>query len=423
MNKIENDITIIGGGAFTGFFACFLYETFINAPHKIKMPLITVIEKLSKPFKKISASGNGRCNYSNEKIDINNYLQLKEDNFFRRTAFEWIKSLDIRNFFEENLLFSRRDEYFRLFPYTNSAKTIINFFENRLKSTGIILLTDTLCSDIIIKRSGGGNIFTSVCRRRTGEEVTLHSKILIYAAGGGAYGALGTDGTSFSLLKKHGHSVIGPAPAICALETRGAGFKNLDGLKLEARITHKDFSRTGEILFTNYGISGPDVLYASPGISKSIFSGEKVSIEIDFLPDKKFDSKRFLSKAGAAEFNSPIDLFTGAIDIKFLKTFLEVRGIKYNKANVKETVIQIYNALKSHKIHIKSCRPLCEAQVSLGGIPCDEIDALTLESKIIKNLYIAGEAVDFTGGCGGYNIHFAAACARRITDLLSGVNR
>jgi hypothetical protein len=411
MRKLKYDIAIIGAGAFTGFFASFLNET--GAAGKISA---VAVEMLPRPFKKIAASGNGRCNYSNENFSAGDYISLEPDPDFEMAAFDSLRTLDLKKFFGDHLVPSRSDEYGRIFPFTNSSKTIVEFLEHNLKQSGIETLCDTRCDEAAPARHGSG--FSIGCvDTKTGEQTSIYSNILIFACGGSAYPQLGSGGASFEVIKKFGHRIVGPVPGICALETSEKPFAKLSGLKLEARLKYKDFDRTGEILFTDYGISGPNVLYLSGRVTRDLFLGEKPFVTIDFLPAAQLSAKYFSERAASCLYNSPDDIFGGALNRDFLKAFVRAAGM--DRLNSDAALIKrLHGALKNYKAGILRARPFAEAQVSLGGVRCAEITPDTLESKLVKNLFFAGELIDYTGGCGGYNIHFAAACARSLIKRL-----
>jgi predicted Rossmann fold flavoprotein len=411
MRKLKYDIAIIGAGAFTGFFASFLNEAGAAGKYRV-----VAVEKLPRPFKKIAAAGNGRCNYSNEKFSPGDYISLEPDPAFERTVFDSISSLDLKKFFGDHLVPSRSDEYGRLFPFTNSSKTIVEFLEHNLKHSGIETLCDTLCDET--EPAAGGSGFSIGCvNSKTGEQTSIYSNILIFACGGAAYPQLGSGGASFELIKKFGHRIAGPVPGICALETAEKPFAKLAGIKMEARLKYKDFDRTGEILFTDYGISGPNVLYLSSLVTRDLFLGEKPLVTIDFLPAAQLSAKYFLEGSAAGRFNSPADIFGGALNRDFLKAFIRAAGM--DRLNSDAALIKrLHGALKNYTAKILRARPFTEAQVSLGGVRCAEITPDTLESKFVKNIFFAGEVIDYTGGCGGYNIHFAAACARSLVKRL-----
>lgn len=411
MRKLKYDIAIIGAGAFTGFFASFLNEA--GAAGKAR---IVAVEKLPRPFKKIAASGNGRCNYSNEKFSAGDYISLEPDRAFETAAFSSLQTIDLKKFFGDHLVPSRSDEYGRLFPFTNSSKTIVEFLDDNLKRSKIETVCDTFCEAADPAPDGCG--FSLGCvDAKTGEKTSIYSSILIFACGGAAYPQLGSGGASFELIKKFGHRIVGPVPGICALETAENPFAKLAGLKLDARVKYKDFDRTGEILFTDYGISGPNVLYLSSRVTRDLFLGEKPLVNIDFLPAAQLGENYFSAGAVSGRYNSPADIFGGALNRDFLKAFVRAAGM--NRLNFDAALIKkLHGALKNYKTEIVRARPFTEAQVSLGGVRCAEITPDTLESKLVKNLFFAGEVIDYTGGCGGYNIHFAAACARSLVKRL-----
>ena len=411
MRKLKYDIAIIGAGAFTGFFASFLNEAGAAGNARI-----AAVEMLPRPFKKIAAAGNGRCNYSNEKFSSGDYISLEPDRAFEKAAFESIRSLDLKKFFGGRLVPSRSDEYGRLFPFTNSSKTIVEFLDDNLKRSKIETFCGTIC-DAASQAPDGRGFSIGCADSKTGERTAIYSDKLIFACGGAAYPQLGSGGASFELIKKFGHSIAGPVPGICALETAGKPFSKLSGLKLEARLEYKDFNRTGEILFTDYGISGPNVLYLSSRVTRDLFLDEKPVVTIDFLPAAQLSENYFSEAAASGLYNSPAEIFGGALNRDFVKTFVRACGMDrsgFDAALIKK----IHGALKNYKAAIVRPRPFTEAQVSLGGVRCAEINHGALESKFVKNLFFAGEVIDYTGGCGGYNIHFAAACARSLVKRL-----
>ncbi|HOD39607.1 MAG TPA: aminoacetone oxidase family FAD-binding enzyme [Candidatus Wallbacteria bacterium] len=405
------DIVIIGAGACAGFFTAFM-----NAGGFSGKLRVLIIEKLSKPFKKIAASGNGRCNYSNESISPRDYISIKPDRSFESVFFDKIKSFDFKGYLNDNLIYSRSDEYGRLFPFTNSAKTMTGFLETNLLCSGFETLFDTACRGVERPREGG--MFKIKCENvKTGEKLSVESAALVFACGGAAYPQLGTDGSAFEIIKKTGHTFTGAAPSICALETPAGPLHKLGGIKLEARLKYKDFERTGEILFTDYGISGPNALYLSPHVSRDLYAGKKVRVSIDFLPVPALSPDYFTSKAGCQNEYLNLDLFSGVFNRDFLKAFFRDSGFIIEMCS-KESAVKIHSALKNYETDILRVRPFNEAQVSLGGVCCGEIDPHTLESRLVKNLYFAGEVIDYTGGCGGYNIHQAAVCARILSESL-----
>lgn len=409
MRNIKCDIAIIGAGAFTGFFAAFLDEA--GAAGKAR---IVAVDKLARPFRKIAASGNGRCNYSNMSVSGENYISLEPDRAFDKAAARMVECLDLKQFFERRLVPSRSDEYGRLFPFTNASRTVVETLENCLRRAKIAPLLSTACRGASAAKGGG---FTLECQDvNTGERSSIHSEILIFACGGAAYPQLGTDGSSFSLIEGLGHSIAGPAPAICALETEGLRFAQLAGVKMEVRIRYGGFDRTGEMLLTDRGVSGPNVLYASGVVSRDLWRKEKPELTFDFLPG--LDEFFFISGAAAAGAASLADVFSGSINRDFLRAFARSVAVDVSASADTGAITRLFLMLKSHRVRALRTRPFEEAQVSLGGVRCAEVRPDTLESLLVRGVFFGGEVLDFTGGCGGYNIHFAASCARTVVKSL-----
>ncbi|MEZ7893227.1 MAG: aminoacetone oxidase family FAD-binding enzyme [Candidatus Wallbacteria bacterium] len=422
MNRInpKYDLVIIGCGAAAGFFTSLMQE--FKLPDNFS---VLIIEKLSRPFKKIMASGNGRCNYSNISINKENYHSINPDATFSEIFFTKLKNLNLKDYFFKKGIPSRIDEYGRIFPYTNSAKTIYNFFEASIRQKNITVSFDSIVT--AIKNNQDGLYETQFANiSRPGEKLSVKSKFIIYAAGGAAYPQLGTDGESFRLIEKLGIKTTRQFPAIAALKTPKNPFCKLSGLKMETEISFFNYKRKGELLFTDYGISGPNVLYASCVISSALARQKKIDVKIDFLPEEYLSLNYFEELLKNAPNKTINGIFGGCLSIDFIKAFLEYHSLfeiaEMQKLN-HETLTKIYNQLKNTVIPVLSVTSFKEAQVSLGGVDCHEITPETLEAKNHKNLYITGEAIDFTGECGGYNIHQAAACALTVLkSILKKIN-
>jgi len=406
VSPAEYDLIIAGLGASGGFALCAL-----NALGVSRSVRVLAVEKSPAPFRKIAASGNGRCNYSNASIASENYYSFSASETWRKKFTSNISSCDLMDFFYKQGIPSRQDEYGRLFPYTNSSKTIISFLEREVKKS---------CANVVFESSVtgvnpiGGDSGFEVSVRSAGEKGNFkaRTKNFICAAGGSAYPKFGTDGSFLGILRNLGHDHIEPVPGIVALEAALPAFKSLSGLKMETIISFgENFSRKGELLFTDYGISGPNVLYASCAVSMALGKGP-AWLAVNFLPETYMDSqyfKKIRSTVGAGA----VDIFGGTLDERFVRAFIKnipgmpTDGRKLSDYDVEKTV----TCLKNFKLQVASTRGFADAQVSLGGVVCPSVNPDTLESRFHGGLYIIGEALDFTGGCGGYNIHMAAATA------------
>lgn len=404
------DIVIIGSGSAAGFLLSFFKGACAFSKAKI-----LVLEKNLKPFRKIDASGNGRCNFSNSHITKKEYFSFSASNEWKEKAFETVEGFGLAEYLSRSGIPSYSDEYGRLFPYTNAAKTISWFLEKSFNSPGIEVRLGACVSSAKKNRNGDG-FFVLWRERESDTEHKASADVLIFAAGGAAYPQLGTDGSAFSILKNLGHSVTAISPGIVPLKTKKNAMHELSGIKAEVCLTFKKaFKRQGEILFTDYGISGPNILYASNFISMALAAGEKPELTVDFLPEKNMTEKYFESIFSSSDKKTALDVFGGVFNHRLLKALIDecFKGkIKLESKLSAADMLEIYRRLKIFKIQVESAMSFKEAQVSIGGVTCGEIDASSFESNIHKNLYIIGEALDYTGGCGGFNIQQAAATAR-----------
>lgn len=411
--KNRYDIIIIGCGTSAGFFLVFLKS--FGAIKKRKR--ILLLEKNKEPFKKIYASGNGRCNFSNINITPDNYYSFTAGEKWRNTVFDSVKKLDLKKYFLERGVPSNADEYGRLMPFTNSSKTIGAFFENNLAADNIEFKNYAKVSTIIKKSSGA---YTVKWSSKAGHS-SADSNVVVFSAGGSAYPQLGTDGSAFAILKEFGHTVTDQVAGIVPLETLNSPFRKLAGLKMECEMSFEDkFKRKGEILFTKYGVSGPNVLYASNIISMRLLKGP-VDIKVNFLPGLSLDY--FVDVFKNSPGKTVKGVFGGSLSADFIEAFIICMpggGSSYKNNIEKNHIEKIYGALTNFKLTILKTRGFKEAQVSIGGVKPDEIDPISFESNLSKKLYILGEAVDYTGGCGGYNIHWCAATAKAAAEAVAG---
>ena len=400
------DIIVIGAGTSAGFLLTFLAEQ--ETTRKLK---ILVLEKTKEPFRRIYGSGNGRCNFSNIDITDSSYYSISGSDTWKKNAFESASKLDLKQFFFNNGIPSYNDEFGRLMPYTNSAKTIVSFFERHLKSVAVEFNNYSKAVEIL--KNDNGFTVTYIHKK---ELISAQTHIVVYACGGSAYPQMGTDGLGFEILRKLGHTIIKQVAGIVPLETKETAFHVLAGLKIECKITIGSYSRKGELLFTKYGVSGPNVLYASNIVSLGLLK-DPVKIVVDLLPEESFTLEYFRLIYSNAKEKTVIATFGGVLRSEFIKAFILQNSLK-NSLSFNE-VEKVYNKLKKLELTVNKTRPLKEAQVSLGGISVDEINPVSFESRLHKNLFIMGEAIDYTGGCGGYNIHWCAATARGVADAVA----
>lgn len=368
------DICIIGGGA-AGMTAA------ICAKEENPKLDVLIIEKKSQMGKKLLATGNGKCNLSNI-----NCPGVEE-------------TLD---FFEDLGIVTRTDSEGRIYPYTEEARSVKDALEQRLRGLGVQVMTD---AEVAVVEHSGDHFIVQL-----GNKV-LEARKLLIACGGKSAAKLGSSGDGFRFAKKLGHKVSKLIPVLTAVDVKEDTSK-LSGIRTKACVSlnfngQTVFSERGEVQFTQTGISGICVF----NLSRFLMIPEGCSWEegfdqyeilIDLFPDRD-DLVELLEKRREQ----------GFADEKLLQ-FLVRRPLgemiyTLSKGDIKETA----RLLKAFPLSPKSVKGWEFAQATKGGVSFDEINEETMESRIIKNLYFAGEVLDYDGPCGGYNLQNAWETGRR----------
>lgn len=380
-------IAIIGGGA-SGI------ATAIYAKRNNEKNSVTVFERSDRVLRKLLATGNGRCNLSNESI--------RPENYFSHTPLDVSKILSAftpneeRAFFESiGLLLCSEDG--RIYPYSRRANAVSDALRFECERLGVSIRTNAFINKIDKK----GDKFIIL-----GE---VFDKVVI-SCGGFSAPSFGTDGNAFSLLKSFGHTITKTSYALSPVKVF-ENVKSLKGIRTYATITlinngEKVKSEVGELQLTDYGLSGIAIMQLSRLCKEgsiieidlmSVFSKEKLE---DFLTERK-DALPHL-KAD--------DFLTGFLHKTLAQYILAKCSIKANMSAgdlTKKDIISLVKEIKSLSFKVKSVVGKEQSQATCGGARLDEFDADTLESKKVKNLYCIGETLDCVGDCGGYNLHWA----------------
>ncbi len=387
---MKKDIAIIGAGA-SGLVAAI---TAAKAGAKV-----TIYEKSAKIGKKIHASGNGRCNITNEKISLANY-HGKHPHF----AKEIIK-FDAKKFFNAMGLELRRGKGTRLYPLSHQASCVVDFLGFECKRHGVEFVKECEITEI----------------KKENEHFILHyhdkkvsvDKVLI-ATGSMAMPNLGSSESGYNFAKSFGHTVEKPFAALVQLTSNDEVFTKASGVKLEAQIEifvekQSKMRLHGDLLFTSYGLSGAAILDVSRIASRATMRNQEVFIMIDLLPDFSQQAlKALLQKQ--LPLKLPLYLWlNGIIPKKLIEPLMIVAKLDANKALNNKTLNTLAYTLKNLKVSISGTRGAKGAEIMAGGISTEEIDPKTMQSKLVKGLYFAGEVVDIDGDCGGYNLHWAWA--------------
>lgn len=399
------DAAVIGGCA-AGITAA------INAKRLNPKLNIVIIEKLPRLGKKILATGNGRCNLTNLNAVSADYKNAE----FVSAVFEKYPPEKVIEFFESAGLMVYSDSEGRVYPRSNMAASVLDVLRFELEGLGVDAICDMPVTDI--SKKNGGFIINS----------EIECEKLIVAAGGKASASQGSDGSGYALAKQLGHSVTKLFPSLAPL-TVSNNVKPLKGVRARnVKLTLKGSDTVkqtqGELLFTDNGISGIAAMELAAA-AEELIDTEKVKAftVIDFLPD--------MSQKELIDYLLKIKDIKGycTLDMLFAGVLPKAIGIEICKASLlykqERTISQLsYREIasaaskaKNFELEVTGTKGFANAQVTSGGIPVEEIDPETMESRICKGLYFAGEIIDVDAGCGGYNLQWAFA-----SGLLAGEN-
>lgn len=394
MNK---RIIVIGGGA-AGMMAA------ISA--KINGGDVILLERNDRVGRKLLATGNGRCNYTNKNLTIKNYHGSNP-----KFAYSVLSQFNVdttMEFFERMGITPAIEDNGKVFPLSFQSSSMLDVFRYEIESEGIELITDAYVSNI--KKDKKFNVILKDGRTFQGDKVIL-------ATGGKSLPNSGSDGNGYKLCEELGHSIVDVFPGLVQLQLEGNVFKPLNGTKFLGRagIYIDDkliLEDTGDILFTSYGISGPPILQLSRDALEYIRKGKEVELRVSIIHTKNIEELyEYLIYRLSLMSKKTIEVgLIGLINKKLILPILKEINIDRNKnsANLsKEEIRRLAEVLISWSFKVTGSQPWEYAQVTAGGVNTKNINNKTMESKIHSGLYIVGELVDIDGDCGGYNLQWA----------------
>jgi len=393
---IKKDVVIIGAGS-AGLF------TGINIDGR-KLDTV-ILEKNSSAGKKLLISGGGQCNITHSG-NISDFLDKYGDNvrYLKNTLYGFTNE-DLVEFFRKRGLEMEVEELGKIFPKTRKSEDVLNILLKELKKNNVKVEYNSQVLDVEYQDKEEKFIVKT-------DDKTYETKHLVVTAGGKSYQNTGSTGDGFDIAEKLGHKIVKPKPALTPLYVKDYIFKNLSGISVKAGLSlWKDNKKiketTGDMLFTHINLSGPVVL----DFSRYINSNDV--LKINFLPDKNKEIYRKEVINNLQNYGSKyIKTFISDLNIpnRLGEKIIEISGIKKDKIcseiNKEEREKLIQN-LTEMNLTVDKLGDYHFAMVTTGGVDLNQINRKTMESKLIKNLYFAGEVMDIDGDTGGYNIQWA----------------
>ena len=373
---------------------------------------VTLLEQNEKLGKKLFITGKGRCNVTNDCDVTELFDSVVSNKKFLYSAFYSFSNQDVKDFFEEQGLRLKVERGRRVFPASDKSSDVIKALGNALKKLEVKIRLRTRVDRVLTEND-------IVCGVRLSDGECLNADKVILATGGVSYKSTGSDGSGFAMAEKLGHQVTKLRPGLVGMCTKEAWARDMQGLTLKnvavsigkkqgKKPLYEDF---GELLFTHYGVSGPMILSASSRLGDEL-EKEDLYIKIDLKPalsKEQLDSRilrDFEERKNADLSNAMVHLLPKSM----IPVMLHVCGLdpakKVNEVTRGERE-QLVKGMKEFPLTLNGLRDIQEAIITRGGVTVKEVDPSTMESKIVKNLYLAGEMLDLDALTGGYNLQIA----------------
>lgn len=409
MKEIIYDAAVIGAGA-SGLLAA------VTAARKGCQ--VILLEHMEQAGKKILATGNGRCNYTNADLSLDNYYCEKPE--FVQTVLTQFSNQDAIHFFEELGVRPVQKNGTCIYPESGQASSVRNVLLAELERLNVPIRLSAAIRSIHklhpadFKGCGSGNLFEIQTKKQP-----VFCRACILAAGAMAAKKTGSDGSGYIYAKQLGHTVKKPLPALTALVAEKSGHMLPAGVRTDCRASlftdgRQKASERGELQITDYGISGIVIFQFSRIAARALDEGSRVQVSLDFKPDipqqqlADYITSRF--QGVFTGHKKCRDALEGFVPDKLAAALLKRSGIPFDgicrECSTKQ-VFRLAGQMKDCRITITGTRNFDSAQAVSGGIPVTEIHAQSMESRLVRGLYFAGEIIDVDAKCGGYNLQWA----------------
>ena len=411
-------VIVIGGGA-AGMMAA------ITAARNGRR--VVLIEKNEKLGKKVFITGKGRCNFTNAGDSEDIFNSVVTNKKFLYSAFNSFSQYDCMGFFDELGLKFKIERGNRVFPESDHSSDVIAVLQKELKKLGVEIMYNTIVTEVLAK----DDIFEGVCVKDTsvtgsgkttnvqgmGDARKLAGDALIIATGGNSYQSTGSTGDGYKFAKSLGHTVTPILPALVPFvvaeewerELQGLSLKNVSVKILDGdKVLYSDF---GEMLFTHFGVSGPTVLSAS-SYAASVIKDKHLTLTIDYKPaltEEQLDERilRDFDEQKNKAFKNSLDKL---LPKKLIPVVIDLSGIDGDKKVheiTKQERMSLVKLLKDFRLTLTGLRGFNEAIITQGGVNVKEINPSTMESKLVKGVFFAGEVIDVDAVTGGFNLQIA----------------
>lgn len=399
MSKKNNknwDVIIIGGGASGLMTAVIAARADQN---------VLILEQKNDIGKKILATGNGKCNYTNQFMENSCFYGNKE--LIEGILAKFDRDDCLKFFHELGIYPKERKGYY--YPNSETAVSVVEAFRQELIRLGVTIKTESPVQEILPKYVG--------FEVRTAAE-TFSCKKLVLSTGLLASPKLGSDGSLMGEIKELGHGFTPIVPALCGFYASGLNFKKVSGVRTTAAVTLEvdgllEGQDIGEVQLTDYGISGIPVFQISRLAGMALYHKKKPVVHLNFLPDMTEEDlmKELHFRLEYRQSTGVLgEIFNGLLHQKLVDVLFEAEKLDKNMPVSRISEEQLHNIccfIQDCPVTITKSRGFEFAQVCAGGVRTEDIDTETLESKLVKNLYFTGELLDVDGICGGYNLQWA----------------
>lgn len=406
------DVVVIGSGP-AGMMAA------IRAAQKGAR--VAIVDKKEEPGKKLLMAGGGRCNLTQDEENMVELSNVYKNGRFLLAALNVFRPAQVCKFFADRGVSTKVEKNGRVFPVSNKASDVLNVLLNLLKEKNVTLLYRTHVDDFVLTDGKIAKIKLRKCE--------IFPKNVVLATGGKSYPATGSMGDGYEWAAKMGHKIIEPQPALVPINVKEDWVGELQGVSagnVKLTVYHagkKKISDTGDLMFAHFGLSGPLALNMSRGVGKLLAKNtENIKLVVDLKPYLDFEKldeivrKDFENNANKKLANCLTDLFSP----KLLDFLLRYSGLDTEKhaAKISKKERQLLvNFFKHLELNFESLAGYEKAMVTSGGVATKEINSQTMQSKIVNNLYFAGEIIDVDGPTGGYNLQMCWS-----TGFLAGEN-